>query len=203
MSFPSGTVMAMRLARIACSCFVLAWLALAAPRAEADSEVIALWAASGALILANLDATPRDEHSHLAFEVGQFDAVRNADPAAAGNLEYRLGDPLVWRLRPFAGIGVTTDQSFYGYAGIRVPTWWGEHVVATPSFAIGGYHRGKGKNLGTPAVIGRFGIDLEYRLDNDLRVGVAYHHMSNGKALGQDINPGTEVVGLTLSVPMP
>jgi len=57
MSFPSGTVMAMRLARIACSCFVLAWLALAAPRAEADSEVIALWAASGALILANLHST--------------------------------------------------------------------------------------------------------------------------------------------------
>ena len=40
----------------------------------------------------------------------------------------------------------------------------------------------------------------EYRLDDDMRVGAAYHHMSNGKALGQSTNPGTEVVGVTFSI---
>ena len=79
---------------------------------------------------------------------------------------------------------------------------WGNHVIATPSFAIGGYSRGNGKDLGTPALIGRFGLDLEYRLDADVRLGVGFHHMSNGKVLGQEINPGTEVVGLTLSIPI-
>jgi len=72
----------------------------------------------------------------------------------------------------------------------------------TPSFAIVGYSRGDGKDLGSPPVLGRFGIDLEYRFDNDLRIGAAYHHFSNGKAFGQTTNPGTEIIGITLSMTM-
>ena len=117
-------------------------------------------------------------------------------------LEYRMGRLLWWRLRPFAGAGITTQHSFYGYGGIRLATYWGEHIVATPSFAVGGYSRGAGKDLGNPPIVGRFGVDLGYRFQNDLLVGLAYHHISNGKLLGQITNPGTEIVALTVSMPV-
>jgi len=177
-------------------------LAAQATAVSADPEVQALAIATGVLV-AYAIATPDDqESSHLAFEVGRFDAVKNADPATAFELEYRFGQEFWWKLRPFIGGGVTSDRSGYGYGGIRLPTFWGEHVVITPSFAIVGYSRGDGKDLGSPPVLGRFGIDLEYRFDNDLRVGAAYHHFSNGKAFSQTTNPGTEIIGITLSMAM-
>ena len=76
-----------------------------------------------------------------------------------------------------------------------------KHIVVTPSFAVGGYRQGHGKDLGHPPVLGRSGLDLEYRLDNEMRIGAAYYHMSNGKALDEAENPGAEIVGPTISVP--
>lgn len=59
-----------------------------------------------------------------------------------------------------------------------------------------------GKDLGHPPVVGRFGLDVEYRFDNDLRLGLGYHHFSNGKVLGQTNNPGTEIIAVTVSLPV-
>jgi Lipid A 3-O-deacylase (PagL) len=50
--------------------------------------------------------------------------------------------------------------------------------------------------------VDRFGIDLECRFDNAMRLGLAYHHFSNGKVFGQSVNPGTEVIGLTFLLPL-
>ncbi|HXX83214.1 MAG TPA: acyloxyacyl hydrolase [Casimicrobiaceae bacterium] len=176
------------------------WVVGASPAARADPEVQALAIASAVVVVATIAEPPLDGPDEIAFEAGGFDVVKNVQPAAAFGLEYRIGKSLLWKLRPFVGAGVTTQGSFYGYGGIRVATYWGERLVITPSFAVGGYGHGSGKDLGDPPVIGRFGIDVEYRLDNDMRVGIAYHHISNGKVLGQSTNPGTEVIGLTLSV---
>jgi hypothetical protein len=74
--------------------------------------------------------------------------------------------------------------------------------VIAPSLAIGAYSRGDGKDLGSPPVIARFGLDLEYAFDRGLRVGLAYHHMSNGQVLGQSENPGTQIIGVTVSTPL-
>lgn len=177
-------------------------LALGATAAHADSEVQALALVTGVLVVAAVVTPERLDSDHLAIEVGRFDAIKDVQPANALSIEYHFGQALWWKLRPFVGAGATSDRSGYAYAGIRLSTWWGPNVEATPSFAVGGYSRGEGKNLGSPPVLGRFGVDFAYRFDNDLRLGVAYHHMSNGKAFGQTVNPGTEVVGVTLSVPL-
>src|SRR5207302_347710 len=50
--------------------------------------------------------------------------------------------------------------------------------------------------------VGRFGLDLEYRFDNGMRIGAGYQHISNGKVLQQTNNPGTEVIGVTFSLPI-
>jgi len=181
---------------------VFACVVFAATAARADKEVLALAVATGGVIATTIATPIPTESDQVAFEAGRLDPVKNVQPATAFGLEFRAGQILLWRLRPFIGAGFTADHSFYGYGGIRVGAHWGDHVVVTPSFAIGGYSRGDGKDLGTPAIIGRFGIDLEYRFDNDVRMGVGYHHMSNGNVFGQETNPGTEVVGLTLSIPV-
>ena len=61
----------------------------------------------------------------------------------------------------------------FGYGGLRVDTYWGPHMVITPSFAVVGYGRGNGKDLGNPPVLGRFGIDFQYDLPDEIRLGVA------------------------------
>ena len=181
---------------------LLPCLALSPSTARADKEVQALAVGAAAVIATTIGSPIVEESDQIAVEAGRLDPVKNVQPTTDFGFEFRGGRPFLWRLQPFVGGGFTADHSFYGYGGIRVAAHWGDHVVATPSFAIGGYSRGDGKDLGTPAVIGRFGLDLEYRFDNDVRIGVAYHHMSNGKVLGQEINPGTEVIGITLSMPV-
>jgi len=163
-----------------------------------------LAAVSGGVVLAAifLDPSVHEEPDYVAIEGGRFDPVKDVQQATAFGAEYRSKEILWWKLRPFAGVGFTSDQSLYGYGGIRVATYFGEHVVITPSIAIGGYSRGEGKHLGNPPVVARSGLDFEYALNQGLRVGFAYHHISNGKFLGQTENPGTEIVGLTVSVPL-
>jgi lipid A 3-O-deacylase len=180
----------------------LACLAAASTVAHADSEVQALAVATGLVVLTAIGTPTPEESDYVTFEAGRFDPIKNVQPATALGMEYRLGHLLFWKLRPFFGAGLTTDHSFYGYGGLRLAAHWGEHIVVTPSFAVGGYGRGSGKDLGHPPVVGRFGLDIEYRFDNAVRVGVAYHHFSNGKLLGQSTNPGTEIVGLVVSVPV-
>ena len=190
---------AARRLRAAC---VGAALACAAAAAHADSEVQALAVVNGLLAVYAIVTPTNPESDHLALEVGRLDAVKDVQPASDVGVEYRFGRAFWWKLRPFVGAEATWDRGAYAYAGIRLSTWWGPHLEATPSFAVGGYSRGDGKNLGSPPVLGRFGLDVAYRFDNDVRLGVAYHHMSNGKAFGQTTNPGTEVVGVTFCLPM-
>jgi len=183
----------------------LAGLALAgAGPAAADPEVQALALAAGAVALSAVfvDREVHTEPDYLTLEAGRFDPVNDVQQASALGAEYRSRQIVWWKLRPFAGAGFTSDRSLYGYGGARLAAYWGERFVITPSFAIAGYRSGDGKDLGDPPLVGRFGFDLEYALQGGTRVGLAYHHMSNGKVLGQTNNPGTEIVGLTVSSPL-
>ena len=186
------------------ACAGLALAVIGTGTADADPEVQALAVAAGGVVLAAMlvDSSVHEETDYVALQAGRFDPVKDVQQAGAFGAEYRNKEIVWWRLRPFVGAGFTSTQSLYGYGGIRLATYWGSQVVITPSFAIGGYSRGEGKDLGKPPVIGRFGLDFEYVLDRGVRVGLAYHHMSNGKVLGQTENPGTEIVGLTVSAPL-
>ncbi len=179
-------------------------IAAASGSVRADSEVQGIAIATAAVVVASIlaDTTQREEPDSIAFEVGRFDPIKNVKQATAIGMEYRADRFVWWGLRPFVGAGLTSDRSAWGYGGIRYPTDWGEHIVIAPSFAVGGYSQGRGKDLGHPAVLGRFGLEFDYRFDNDVRIGAGYYHMSNGKALHQSENPGTEVIGLTFSIPI-
>lgn len=179
---------------VACAC-------LSCP-AKADSVVQGLAAATGVVVIAEVlrPSSNPDQRAFLSFDVGRFDAIKKEQPSTEFELEYNFGSPVLWKIAPIAGIGATADRSFWGYGGIRLDSYWGSQLIITPSFAVAGYSRGNGKNLGTPAVLGRFGIDFEYLVDPDIRIGMGLHHMSNGKVFGQELNPGTELLSVIVSI---
>ena len=189
---------------LASVCAGLALAVIGTRPAGADPEVQALAVATAATVLAAIfiDRPVHQEPDYLAVEGGQFDPVKNVQRASAFGAEYRSKAIIWWKLRPFVGTGFTSDGSLYGYAGIRLAAYLGEHVVITPSVALGGYSRGEGKDLGNPPVVARSGLDFEYAFEGGLRAGLGYHHISNGKFLGQTENPGTEVVGIAISIPL-
>lgn len=193
-----------RIGRLLGICAGLAVGVMGAGQANADAEVQALAVASAAIVLAEIlaDRPIQEQRAHAAVEGGVFDAVSGEHRAAAFGAEYRAAKVFFWNVRPFAGASFTSDQSLHGYGGIRLATHWGKHAVITPSLALGAYYRGEGKDLGDPPLLARFGIDFEYAFAGGLRVGLAYHHMSNGQVLGQTSNPGTQIVGITVSTPL-
>jgi hypothetical protein len=200
--FRRGQVMGSFHARKALRFAVVLACAGASSSGKADPVVQGLAAATGVVVLADIlwPSPSSDPRDFLALNVGRFDAINGTQPSTEAGLEYDFGSPTLWKIAPIAGAGATADRSFWGYVGIRLDSYWGSRVVITPSFAVAGYSQGNGKNLGTPAVLGRFGIDVEYLVDRDIRIGVGLHHMSNGKAFGQEVNPGTALLGAVVSV---
>lgn len=179
-----------------------ALLALPAPRARANNPVLAIAAGGAALLAHDLLRHPRLEHrpSSVALSVNGFDIVQFARPAVGGGVQYRWGQPLLWRLRPFVGLGVTGDGAGYGYAGLRLTQPFGRHWFAGVDVGAALYARGGGKDLGS-AALARSGLSLGYRFGNGADVELQFHHMSHAH-LFSNHNPGVEIASLTLDWPL-
>ena len=72
-------------------------------------------------------------------------------------------------------------------------------MVLSPSFSVGGFHEGDGKDLGG-AIEFRSALELAYRFENNARLGVQVGHLSNASIY--DSNPGEEFVILNYSIPV-
>ena len=91
-----------------------------------------------------------------------------------------------------------SDGGFYGDGGILLDLFFGRRFVLTPSFAIGAYDRGSGKDLGH-SVEFRSQIELAYRFDDRSRLALSLNHLSNASL--DEVNPGTESLMLTYAFP--
>jgi len=153
-----------------------------------------------AALLAAGPAAAAETGNLLDVSMGVFDLL---DDEAAGEarIEWR-GKPALWWFRPMVGAMATTDSAAYGYAGLALEIWWlDKRVVLTPSAAVGAYHKGNGKDLGHTLEF-RTGASLQYRMDNDARIGIAFHHLSNAGLGKNKKNPGAESLMLTYSWPI-
>lgn len=145
------------------------------------------------------DALAQDKDpSFINLSLGYFDIVHNDDQALAGGIEW-MSSGRLWIFQPLAGAMITSEGSFYGYAGFGTDFFFGHRWVATPSIAVGAYGEGNGADLGH-VVEFRSAITLAYRFDNRSRLGLRFYHLSNA-GLG-DRNPGVEVLDLTYSIPL-
>ena len=161
---------------------------LAAPRLAAIAAGLAL----------GLSATPAhaDDPDYLTFGLGYFD-FDDDDGAAEFRLEYRSNWKL-WVFKPFSGLLVTSDSAVYPHAGLLFDLYFGNRLVLTPSFAVGYFSDGNGKELGADIEF-QSRLELAYRFDNRSRLGLAVSHISNAGI--DDVNPGANSVSMYYSVP--
>ena len=157
---------------------------------------IAIIAAVAAAILSAATPVRAEDPAYLRAGVGEFDIFHNNK---AGDFDLEFQTDRIWYIRPVFGFEFTTDSATYFYGGFNFDLPVGKHIVIELGSAVGHYSNGDGKDLGN-AIEFRSGGEVALRLRNQARVGLALHHISNAH-LGNH-NPGTEILGLTYSIPM-
>ena len=140
-------------------------------------------------------AVQGDGDDVLQLGNGAFD-LSNPDRSAALNLGYRWGEKALI-VGPELGLVANAEQGFYGYFGLYVDLSYGA-IYLTPELAAGYYRQGDSKDLGG-AFAFRESLDLAYRFDGDVRLGLRVAHISNA-GIYRD-NPGQEGAYLTLALP--
>lgn len=149
---------------------------------------VLLWAAAG--------PARAEDPAYLRGGVGVYDIFHNN---TAGDFDIEYQTDRIWYIRPVVGFEFTTDAATYFYGGFNFDIPVGSHIVIELGSAVGHYSNGNGKDLGN-AVEFRSGGEIALRLRNQARLGLALHHISNAH-LGNH-NPGTEILGVTYSIPM-
>ena len=144
---------------------------------------------------------PDSERAFTKLSASQFDAVDDENKAYDFSLEFQPG--WTWlRTKPLIGVAGNTDGSFYGWIAASHDFHITRRLIINfnigPAFYIGGE---RAKNLGSAGVL-RSGFEVGYRFNNAIRITGSFHHMSHGKLLNSDINPGTEMIGVNLSIPI-
>jgi lipid A 3-O-deacylase len=144
-------------------------------------------------------AAPAFAQDYLTGYVGWFDFSQQDNESTQFGVEYRM-DALKYGLRPTLGINGTTDGAVYGYGGLNWDIPLTNELILIPNFMAGAYGKGDdGKDLGS-VVEFRSGIELDYQMANQHRVGIAFNHISNA-SIGNH-NPGAETVLVNYSIPM-
>ena len=138
-----------------------------------------------------------DDSDFLVFSAGVHD-VNDNKTAGEGRIEYR-SDINLSVFRPFTGFMFTSDEATYAYAGLYVDFFFGRRFVVQPSFAVGAYRQGQGKDLGNTVEF-RSQLEFAYRRDDRSRIGISVNHISNASL--SDNNPGTESIVLSYAMPL-
>jgi hypothetical protein len=106
---------------------------------------------------------------------------------------------LVPLFSPFLGLEVTTAGATYGYFGFGFDVNFGPNWVFTPNGAAGFFQGGDGTRLGSWWEF-RTGAELDYKFDDQSRLGLAVHHMSNAGLT--KLNPGEESIDIVYQIPL-
>jgi hypothetical protein len=139
-----------------------------------------------------------DGPSALAVGAGAFDMIDGRKTAGLFRGEYRFGQQFFY-LHPMLGAEVTTDGGAYAYGGLGIDIDFGPHWVLTPNAAVGAFDHGNGTHLGSTVEF-RTGAEFDYRFDDQTRLGLTFHHISNAGITKQ--NPGEEEMTVTYALPL-
>ncbi len=175
--------------------------------ADVDAQDPAVFYIGGAALAAVVPGflfdTPQPDarQSYLKTSLGRFDAVDQENMALDFLVEYQPG--FTWhRIKPLFGIAGNSDGTVYGWASIAHDFHLADRLVVNVNTGPAMYIAGDdGKELGSSGAL-RSGFEVGYRFDAGARITGSFHHMSHGKLLNGDLNPGTEVIALNLSWPI-
>ncbi len=143
----------------------------------------------------NDSARRRADESGLSVSAGASDYGRDHAAAEVG-IEHRFRSDWCLGLGPHVGVSVTSDESFYVYAGTDRRIDLGRFWFLDASFATGFYEAGGGKDIGG-ALEFRSGFVVGRRLRNGSQVGLGFGHLSNSAYYR--FNPGVNSLFLRWS----
>jgi lipid A 3-O-deacylase len=144
-----------------------------------------------------------DGPQRLELGVGAFDITpdtHHKDAGTAGDFrgEYHFGD-MLWIISPFVGADVTTEGATYAYFGFGFDINFSPNWVLTPNAAAGVFQRGNGTKLGSWWEY-RTGAEFDYKFDDQSRLGLAIHHVSNDGLTR--VNPGEQSALIVYQIPL-
>lgn len=137
--------------------------------------------------------------SFFGLSIGMYAPFSEKAKGAFLNLEWHPGVKIVGILQPIFGAFVTTKGAMMGYGGLGTPFNLGKRIFVMPSFSVGGYAHGDGRDLGQ-ALVYRAGGELSYVFDDKSRFGINAHVISNGKSTHREDN--TTMIGLVYTTPI-
>jgi hypothetical protein len=139
--------------------------------------------AASALILSAASANAYDEN-YMAIGLGAHAAFDDHDKLAA-NLEWRgkrFDESMIniANISPVVGALIDVEGDIYGYAGIAYDWNVNGNWFVVPNFAMGLYNTADngGIDLGG-AIQFRYGVDLNYMLTPQARIGASLTQISN------------------------
>ena len=125
-----------------------------------------------------------------SFYSGMFDFSDDGKRANLFGLEYvnfsSSKDIFLGNVQPVTGAMITADDAIYVYTGYQLNQKSNSTTIA-PSFAIGLYDEGDGKDLGHTIEF-KTQIQILFDISSSSEIGISYNHISNA-SLG-DKNPG-------------
>lgn len=175
--------------------------------AEARAQDPAVFYIGGAALVAVVPGflfdtdQPDAEMAVLKTSLGRFDAIDQENMAVDFLIEYQPG--VTWhRIKPLFGIAGNSDGTVYGWTSIAHDFHLVDRIVVNVNTGPAYYLAGeRGKKLGSWGAL-RSGFEVGYRFNDGARITGSFHHMSHGKLMNADENPGTEVIALNLSWPL-
>ena len=132
----------------------------------------------------------------IVFGLGGFD-VNDNEKAGQFEVQARF-QKRIWLFNPQVGAFFTSKSGFYAYGGGVMDWFLGSRYVMSPSFSVGYYQKGDGKELGGELEF-RSALEIAYRLRSRARIGLQVGHLSNAGIY--DANPGTEFAIINYSFP--
>jgi len=138
-----------------------------------------------------------DGREYVSFTTAVFDILQKENTSLEARVEYH-GPEFTWVVKPLTGLMTNTDGAIYFYGGVVFDIPLLSFLFLSPSLAPGIYYKSESKDLNFIFEF-RTQIELTLLLNNDLRVGISFNHVSNA-SLGPP-NPGVESIGISYYFP--
>ena len=138
-----------------------------------------------------------DGREYVSFTTAVFDILQKTNTSFKARVEYH-GPEFTWVVKPLTGLMTNTDGAIYFYGGVVFDIPLLSFLFLSPSLAPGIYYKSESKDLNFIFEF-RTQIELTLLLNNDLRVGISFNHVSNA-SLGPP-NPGVESIGISYYFP--
>ena len=106
-----------------------------------------------------------------------------------------------WFMSKINKVKPTTAGTYYGYGGFGIDGYYTKkkNIILSPAVACGYYKDGSEIKAGNHMEF-YIGIDLFYRFENNVRLGMGIFHISNADSGYR--NPGSETLILKYQVPI-